>query len=253
MHERMHPKSHRFVYPIFLLRLDLQEVEEESTALNSVIFAVNKWRPLSFYLKDYGPRDGSSLFAWANQLLIEHGMQPAHRIELQSFPRIFSYAFNPICIWYCFDEQAELMSVIAEVNNTFGDHHFYVLKTHGTSHIDGNTTLQSIKAMHVSPFCEVKGRYEFQFKDTKDHSVVKINYFENQDLTIKTAIGATSKAFTTKNLIMAFAKQPVLTFGVFWRIHWQAFLLRLKAVPFFRLPPPSQHKITIGTPIREEQ
>ena len=107
--------------------------------------------------------------------------------------------------------------------------------------------------MHVSPFCEVKGRYEFQFKDTKDHSVVKINYFENQDLTIKTAIGATSKAFTTKNLIMAFAKPPVLTFGVFWRIHWQAFLLWLKAVPFFHLPPPSQHKITIGTPIREEQ
>ncbi|MBC3880004.1 DUF1365 domain-containing protein [Undibacterium sp. LX40W] len=252
MHERMHPKSHRFVYPIFLLRLDLQELENNSDALNSAIFGVNKWRPLSIYLKDYGPRDGSSLFVWANKLLVEHGMQKASRIELQSFPRIFSYAFNPICIWYCFDQQDELLSVIAEVNNTFGDHHFYLLTNSNENRVKEDTILQSVKSMHVSPFCEVKGRYEFQFKDNKNHSVVKIDYFEDQDLTIKTAIGATIKLFTPKNLLIAFAKQPLLTFGVFWRIHWQAFLLWSKAVPFFRLPQSSKHKITIGTPIREE-
>ncbi len=253
MHERMHPKHHKFVYPVFLLRIDLQELESDESPLNSFLFGVNRWRPLSIRIHDYGPRDGSPLFAWVNRTLREHGSQVAARIELQTFPRVFGYAFNPISLWYCFDAHEQLFAVIAEVNNTFGEHHFYLLKDPSENPINGRTRMQSAKAMHVSPFCEVKGHYEFQFKDSTRNTVVKIDYIEDQELTLKTAIATHKYDYTTHNLAIALAKQPLLTFGVFWRIHWQAFLLWLKAVPFFRIPVAAQKNITIGTPIREEQ
>jgi DUF1365 family protein len=253
MHERLHPKQHRFVYPVFLLRLDLDELEAQKSPLNSLIFGVNKFRPLSIRTRDYGPRDGSQLFTWVNRTLREHGSDAAARVELQSFPRVFGYAFNPISLWYCFDSHEHMFAVIAEVNNTFGEHHFYLLKTQNEQGINSLTRLQSKKTMHVSPFCEVKGHYEFQFRDSNSHAVVKIDYVEEQELTLKTAIAASKTDFNVRNLINALAKQPLLTFGVFWRIHWQALLLWIKAVPFFRLPVAPSQNITIGTPIREEQ
>ena len=253
MHERLQPQHHRFTYPVFLVRLDIDEIENETFPLNNAIFAVNKWRPLSLRVSDYGPRDGSSLRAWVNVTLSNYALPEATRIELQTFPRVFGYAFNPISLWYCYDQDDHMYAVIAEVNNTFGDHHFYLLKNSGQQVIDGQTKIESVKSMHVSPFCQVKGHYEFQFKHGLRYTVVKIDYFENVETTIKTAISAKLLPLSARNLLIALAKQPFLTFGVFWRIHWQAFLLWKKAVPFFRLPPSSAHKITIGTPIREEQ
>ena len=127
MHERFTPKGHKFVYPIFALRLDLNELEESPASFNSFVFGINKKRLLSFRTQDYGPRDGTSLITWAHSVLHKHGLDTPKRIELHTMPRIFGYAFNPISIWYCYDESDQLVSVVAEVNNTFGEHHFDVI------------------------------------------------------------------------------------------------------------------------------
>ena len=51
----------------------------------------------------------------------------ASRIELQTFPRLFGFVFNPVSFWFCRDENDALRVLIAEVNNTFREHHFYVV------------------------------------------------------------------------------------------------------------------------------
>lgn len=234
LHTRLRPIVHRFRYPVFCLRLDLAELAQ----LQGAVFGINRWRPLSLYFKDYGPRDGSDLQTWARQLLAQHGIAADGRISLQTFPRIFGFAFNPISLWYCERADGALMAVLAEVNNTFGEHHFYLLHSNDGTPLDAHSQLQAKKMMHVSPFCQVKGSYRFRFRERPEHSLCQINYFDGADsptstALIHTAISGQLQVFSQASVLRALLKQPLLTLGVVVRIHWQALLLWRKRVPFF--------------------
>ncbi len=259
MHLRLRPVWHRFVYPVFMLRINLREAYGEKVPFKSLLLGLNQWRPLSLYFKDYGPRDGSNLITWLQQILHLESINDITEIELQSFPRVFGYAFNPISLWYCYDEKLGLKAILAEVNNTFGEHHFYLLHAENHQLITSDTVLVSQKMMHVSPFCEVKGHYQFNFKETVNRLSVKIDYHdqiqntEHKSTLIHTAIVGHKLALTNANLLAALIKQPFLTFGVFFRIHWQALILWRKRVPFFRQAPASPSQLTIGIPSKQEQ
>jgi DUF1365 family protein len=259
MHLRLRPVRHRFVYPVFMLRINLNEAYSAKVPFTSFLLGLNKWRPLAIHFKDYGPRDGSNLMSWIQQILQSASIQDIEEVELQSFPRVFGYAFNPICLWYCYDKHRGLKAILAEVNNTFGEHHFYLLHTKNHQVINADSVLISKKMMHVSPFCEVKGHYEFTFKESSNKLVVKIDYHDEVHSTepnstlIHTAIAGHKLALTTTNLLSALIKQPFLTFGVFFRIHWQALILWRKKVPFFRQAPAAPSQLTICIPSEQEQ
>ncbi|MBR7798600.1 DUF1365 domain-containing protein [Undibacterium fentianense] len=254
MHQRLRPVKHRFVYPVFMLKLDIDALSQSSKDLpNSAMFGINCWRPISIHTKDYGPRDGSSLKQWIQKVLSSHQVQEIEKIELLSFPRVFGYAFNPISIWYCYDKQTQLRAVLAEVNNTFGEHHFYLLRATEHEVIEKDTELMSTKMMHVSPFCEVKGHYQFKFSETTNRFKVNIDYYDGQATLLQTAIIGKTQQLTSGNLLKALCKQPLLTFGVFYRIHWHALILWLKKVPFHRQVHFTNQQISTGKTIKQEQ
>jgi hypothetical protein len=236
-----------------MLRLDLDEIEGNTHQINPQLFGINCWRPVSFHFKDYGPHDGSALSVWIKNILLKNEITGVQKIYLQSFPRLFGYAFNPISVWYCYGENQELLAVLAEVNNTFGEHHFYLLKSDDGHGINSSTPLQSQKLMHVSPFCEVKGRYHFSFKESHRKSLVKIDYFDEVGILINTAVGGTRLPLTSRNLFSALLRFPLLTLGVFARIHWQAFLLWKKRVPHFAHVRKSDATHSPQLSIQEEQ
>lgn len=240
MHQRLRPVLHRFVYPIFFIRVNLAETDQ----LSSGIFGINRLRLMSLYFKDFGPRDGSDLLTWIRNLLISNSVLADGNIFLQTMPRICGYAFNPISIWYCHDSQGKLVAILTEVNNTFGEHHLYLLQAQDRQEINKNTPLTSQKMMHVSPFCEVKGSYHFRFDERANSCLVKIDYKDDEASLINTAVNGKKIAFSNANLMKVLLRQPLLTFGVMWRIHWQAFLLWRKKVPFFRQPPYSTTTLT---------
>ena len=243
MHQRLRPLLHRFVYPIFFIRMNLAETDR----LNGSIFGINRLRLMSLYFKDYGPRDGSDLLSWIRKLLTNNFIRADGDIFLQTMPRICGYAFNPISIWYCHDSQGQLVAVLTEVNNTFGEHHLYLLRAQDGQEINKNTPLTSQKMMHVSPFCEVKGSYDFRFDERAYSCLVKIDYKDAEVSLINTAVSGKKIAFTNANLIKVLLRQPFLTIGVMWRIHWQALLLWRKKVPFYRQPPYSTTTLTVTT------
>ncbi|AZP11880.1 DUF1365 domain-containing protein [Undibacterium parvum] len=242
MHQRLRPVLHRFIYPVFFVRINLAHTH----LLNNFIFGVNRWRPLSLFFKDYGPRDGSNLLLWIQDLLKNQGLALDGHVFLQTFPRIFGYAFNPINLWYCHNRQGELVAVLAEVNNTFGEHHLYLLRNEDGSAIRKESTLLSTKMMHVSPFCEVKGSYRFSFADSAQSSQVNIDYDDTEGVLINTAINARKQALSRGNLLLALLRQPLLGLGVVWRIHWQALLLWRKQVPFFHQAAAPASKLTVS-------
>ena len=62
IHKRFKPKEHYFKYNVFSLLIDLEELE--NIQKNIKIFSYNKFNFISFFDKDHGPRDGTSLKKW---------------------------------------------------------------------------------------------------------------------------------------------------------------------------------------------
>jgi DUF1365 family protein len=238
MHRRLRPAKNAFVYPVFYVQMPLADL----SAGKSPIFSVDRNNLLSFHQKDHGPRDGSPLLPWIQSLLREHGLPDDGEIMLQCFPRVLGYVFNPVSFWFCRNRGGALIAVLAEVSNTFGGRHNYLLHNpDGTALRDGQV-LTTSKQFHVSPFCEVEGGYRFRFYLDKPALLARIDYDDAEGELLLTAISGKARAWSTPSLIGAFLRMPLLTAGVMLRIHWQALKLWLKGVPFFgkTVPQPLQ-------------
>ncbi|WP_374352488.1 DUF1365 domain-containing protein [Chitinimonas sp.] len=242
MHERLRPLRNRFVYPVFCIRLRLAALDR----LNQAWFGVNCWRPLSLRTRDYGPRDGSSLDGWMRELLNRQGIACDGDIWLQTFPRLFGYAFNPVSFWYCHGANGQLIAVLAEVSNTFGEHHRYLLTAPDGGAIVAGQLMHCRKMFHVSPFCPVAGHYQFRLRETDSSAFMGIDYHDGDGLLLRTAIGGHRQDFSPANLRRTLLRFPLMTLAVVARIHLQALRLWRARLPFFRKPAPPSHSLTLG-------
>ncbi len=238
-HVRLRPAPHRFVYPLFYVRLNLARLDECDTRW----FGVDRWRPLSIWRRDYGPRDGSSLEQWMRALLRDHHIDADGEIWLQTFPRVAGYVFNPVSFWHCHDAAGQLRAVLAEVNNTFGESHRYLMRIAPTA--GGSATATADKQMHVSPFCEVKGHYRFRFRLDGASHCTGLDYHDGDGVLLRTALSGRPVPMTDSALAGALLRYPLLGLGIVFRIHWQAFRLWLKHVPFFSKPAAPSHQTTV--------
>lgn len=235
LHERIRPRRLKFVYSVFCMRFDLDRLHE----LNACWwFGLNKPRLASLYLKDYGPHDGSDLAGWLRAELASQGITADGQLILQTFPRILGYAFNPVSFWFCHAADGRLLALLAEVNNTFGDRHSYLLVADDGQGITHDSRLVCRKTFHVSPFLTVQGDYTFRLRETPLTSFVSINLADDTGLILRTSIGGHLEPLQTGNFLRAFARQPLITFSVITRIHWQALRLWLRKVPFYGARPP---------------
>jgi uncharacterized protein len=238
VHQRLRPTAHRFAYRVFFLRIPLSQLD----GLSNRWLSRERFNLLSFYARDYGPRDGSDLIAWARARLAAAGRHDIDgEIVVQTFPRLLGYVFNPISIWYCYDRAGVLRAAICEVSNTFGERHDYVLNPQDHAPIAATTWLTATKQLHVSPFCEVRGHYRFRFEQLAAHCSAHIDYYDSasDDLPLLlTTIAGTPTALNARATLRAFCGYPLFTLGVVARIHLQAFKLWRKRVPWFRKPPP---------------
>ena len=228
MHRRLRPAINAFVYPVFFIRLPLRDLASG----NCPVFAVDRNSLLSFHQKDHGPRDGSPLLPWVETLLRERGLPCDGEIVLQTFPRVCGYVFNPVSFWYCHDRTGALIAVLAEVNNTFGGRHSYLLHNADGSPLRDGQTLSAAKVFHVSPFNDIEGGYRFRFRLERTVQSAHIDYDDADGELLLTAISGKARAWTTGALLAALLRMPFLTAGVMFRIHWQALKLWLKGVPF---------------------
>jgi len=80
------------------------------------------------------------------------------RIVMMANARVLGHVFDPLSVFWCFDAESTLVCVVAEVHNTYGQRHVYLL------HPDASGAATADKAFHVSPFFDVSGRYEMRFE-----------------------------------------------------------------------------------------
>ena len=243
-HTRLRPKRHAFVYDTFFLMLPMRHLDQ--TAASSGL-SVNRAGAISFHDRDHGdgrgPEAGGAL-AWLEEMLRQQGMDDADgEVWLHTYPRIFGYTFKPVSFWYCHRADGRLRAVVAEVNNTFGERHCYLLDAprYGAE-------LQADKCFHVSPFCRVEGRYRFRFMRTQQNgqprTVVRVDHDDDQGPLINTSVSGRLEPVSAAALRRALWRYPAMTLMVMARIHWQALQLWLKRVRFFGKPPAPEQFVT---------
>jgi DUF1365 family protein len=243
LHRRLRPKANAFRYAVFFLRFPLDRIDE----LPNLVFSVNRFNLLSFHFADHG--DGRTPRAWIGELLAAEGIHDADgEIVLQTFPRVLGFVFNPVSFWYCHGADGTLRAILAEVNNTFGERHCYLLRAGEGLPIRQGQELAAAKVFHVSPFCRIEGGYRFRFheaaRDGARQVVARIDYHDAEGALLLTSVSGRARAFSAPALIRAFITHPLMTMGVVARIHWQAARLFLKGVPFVRKPAPPAQLVT---------
>lgn len=233
MHARLHPVLHRFDYPVYFVRLPIHDLGQAKTRG----FSLNRFNLLSFHEADHG--DGGNCLDWVQELLARHSLVADGEIWLTTFPRVLGYAFKPVSFWHCHRADGHLLAVLAEVNNTFGERHVYLLRTD-----DPDAILHADKVFHVSPFFPVRGRYTFRFQSGPGFFRARIDYDDGSGEALRTAWFGQLEPLTARTGLRAFFGYPLMTWGVIARIHLQALRLLLKRVPFFRKPPTPLKEVT---------
>ena len=234
VHERRAPFTHRFSYRIASLMIDLDRLADAAGL--SRFFSVGRFNLYSFFERDHGARDGSSLRAWAEERFAEAGVVIGDaRIRLMCAPRVLNYVFNPLSVYFAENRSdGRLRGVIYQVHNTFGDAHAYVAPCTGgeAEHQDAE------KVFHVSPFFDVGGAYEFTLRPPDDRFRLSILKQREAGPDFLATMALNRQALNTRTLVSLFASQPFSTLKTIGAIHLEALKLWIKGARYHSRPAP---------------
>ena len=229
IHKRFKPKVHFFKYKVFSLLIDLSELNDLEKKIN--FFSYNKFNLISFFDKDHGDRDGSSLIEWVKRNLKENKINSDNiKIKLLCYPRILGYVFNPLSVFYIYDKDEKLISILYEVKNTFGEQHTYIFKMENNNLLNHGCK----KKFHVSPFIEMDCNYFFKILKPGEKISVIIDQYQTDEKILYASQDGQRVDFNTKELIKSYLKHPLMTFKIISAIHFEAFKLWVKGIKFIK-------------------
>jgi len=228
IHKRFKPKKHFFKYSVFSLFIDLSELNQLDNSIK--FFSFNKFNLISFFEKDHGDRDGSSLIKWVKKNLNENNISSENiKIKLLCYPRILGYVFNPLSVFFIYNSKNKLISILYEVKNTFGEQHTYIFKVEDDLNLFQHNCS---KKFHVSPFIEMNCNYFFRIlKPGEKISVIIDQYHSNEKILYASQDGKRAD-FNSKELLKSYLKHPLMTFKIISAIHYEAFKLWTKGIKF---------------------
>lgn len=244
MHARFAPKAHRFVYRLFLFALDLDELDALHGKLR--LFSRQSANLYSFRDPDFLPTHeplhpgparppvpaGQSL----KQRVVAHcaaqGIDlTGGRVVLVTLPRVLGYLFNPVSFYFCYDRTGAPVAALAEVTNTFKEMKPFLLGPDARQ--AGVFTRRVPKNFYVSPFSDVDVAFDFSLRPPGEHLSVRIDDYLGADRTLTSTLTGPRQPLTDARLAWFTLKYPLITLRVISLIHWHAFRLWLKKVPWF--------------------
>lgn len=257
MHRRLIAPLYRFVYSVFYVLVDVDRLEDLHRRLR--FFSLDRFNLLSLRTQDHG--DGRGLRAWAEKTLADANIVlhdrrpspapagggasgvPAGRIRLLAMPRVLGMSFNPISIWYCEHADGTLRAIIAEVRNTFGEKHSYLLASEGRP-LPYSLPIEKEKVFHVSPLLDLVGRYRFQMDEPGAGLRIAIHETREGVPVLNTSLVGERRALSDPAILRQVLAMPLQMLKVVGAIHWQALKIWLRGATFHSKPAPPKFEVT---------
>jgi len=241
-HRRRIAPFYRFVYRVFYFLFDIDRIDE--AARSTRLLSRNRFNLLSFHDRDHGDGTPGGLRAWVENLLRARGIELAGgRIRLLCMPRLLGFAFNPISLWYCQHADASLRAVIAEVRNTFGEKHCYVLASDGSPLTYGETWDKE-KCFHVSPFFDLVGQYQFVISEPGERLRVAIHEAREGQPILDATLAGERRTASDGAILGQVLRMPFMTLKVVAGIHWEALKIWIRGARFHGKPEPPRQGVS---------
>jgi cyclopropane-fatty-acyl-phospholipid synthase len=246
MHARFSPVKHRFRYPVFTFAFDLDELPALDRSVRG--FGYNRRALVSLRDRDYLRGEGTireRLMRFLREAGCDDGVA---RVELLTMPRMFGHVFNPVSFHYCYRADGSVRCVVAEVNNTFGERHLYILREPESDPARFPLRFRHEKQFHVSPFNDMRGHYEFSLSELGPSMRLTVDLVRDGDKVMTAALWGDAVALDSRTLLGHVLRHPFRIVSNLPRIAWQAALLHYRRkLPIHRKPNPS-HPMTIAIP-----
>ena len=230
-HRRFAPKAHAFSYSLFMLGLDLDEVETLGLGQGRW-FGVERAGLLSFYRQDYlkGSRGSLKQAVWQKVAELGGEATPEQRVLLLGNVRCLGFYFSPVNFYFCY-QQGSARYLLAEVSNTpWNERHYYLLDLTALAPHD--------KDFHVSPFMDLAMRYHWRIRPPEQETLIHIESHPQSGAAklFDATLALRREPLSRQGLMALLVRWPWMTLKVLLGIYWQALRLFIKRTPIFRHP-----------------
>ena len=241
----MEPHPHEFSYPLFMVYLDLSELDE--VFRGRLLWSTERPAVAWFRRADYLGDPEKPLHEEVRDVVAASGQpRPSGPVRMLTHLRYLGYVQNPVTFYYCFDATGDVVeAVVAEVTNTpWGERHAYVVGGDAVADPKDGTDPGAVKmdpatfpkAFHVSPFMPMDQEYHWAFTPPGAELGVHMeNLYEGRKV-FDATLRLRRREISGRSLAGALARHPWMTVRVASGIYAQALRLWLKRTPFFAHP-----------------
>ncbi len=230
-HRRSVPRKHAFRYRLYMLYLDLAEIDH--VFRKRWLWSVGRRNLAEFRRSDYhGDPDVPLDTALRDTVEQRSGTRPHGPIRMLAHLRYFGHCFNPVCFYYGYaGDGVTLDWILAEISNIpWNERHAYLLPISESTTAGGAHAWEFRKQFHVSPFIPMAREYDWRFQDPGEQLRVHMDVRAARHVEMDATLVLDRRALTGWQLARCLLHYPVMTARVVIVIYWQALILWLKGV-----------------------
>ncbi|WP_432133701.1 MULTISPECIES: DUF1365 domain-containing protein [unclassified Streptomyces] len=193
-------------------------------------------RPLArFDPRDHFTGDRPSIRAALDAFLAERGVRlDGGRVLMLTHGRVLGYVFNPLTLYWCHGPDGDLRCVVAEVHNTYGGRHAYLLRPDEAGRADTD------KRFYVSPFFPIDGRYRMRLPPPGRHLELAVHLDRGEGRALTATVSGTRRPATPAALLRMALRHPWAPLVAAAAIRFHGIRLYLRGLPV--QPRPDDHR-----------